>query len=56
VKRDPSETFAVVEAKPLAALDRDREVLLIWYQEPPIDVPEPAAPTKSTGRGKRGAQ
>ena len=55
VKRDAAETFAVVEAKPLAQLDRDREVLLIWYQEPPIDLPEPAAPTKTSGRAKRGA-
>ena len=56
VKRDPAETFAVVEAKPLAALDRDREILLIWYQEPPVDVPVPAAPAKPSGRAKRGAQ
>jgi rod shape-determining protein MreC len=31
VKRDPAETFAVVEAKPLAQLDRTREVLLLWF-------------------------
>jgi rod shape-determining protein MreC len=30
VERDPAETFATVEAKPLAQLDRDREVLLLW--------------------------
>jgi len=30
VDRDPSQTFAVVEAKPLAQLDRAREVLLLW--------------------------
>ncbi len=34
VKRDPAETFAVVEAKPLAQLDRAREVLLIWFDKP----------------------
>lgn len=31
VDRDPTETFAVVEAKPLAQLDRSREVLLLWF-------------------------
>ena len=34
VERDPSQTFAVVEAKPLAQLDRAREVLLLWFQSP----------------------
>ena len=34
VKRDPAETFAVVEAKPLAQLDRIREVLLLWHENP----------------------
>jgi rod shape-determining protein MreC len=32
VERDPAETFAVVEAKPLAQLDRSREVLLLWFE------------------------
>lgn len=35
VERDPSQTFAVVEAKPLAQLDRTREVLLLWSQTKP---------------------
>jgi rod shape-determining protein MreC len=30
IERNPAETFALVEAKPLAQLDRDREVLLLW--------------------------
>jgi rod shape-determining protein MreC len=34
VERDPSDTFATVEAKPLAQLDRDREVLLLWPNNP----------------------
>jgi rod shape-determining protein MreC len=33
VKRDPAETFAVIEANPLAQLDRTREVLLIWFDQ-----------------------
>ncbi len=32
IERDPGETFAEVFARPLAALDRSREVLLIWSQ------------------------
>lgn len=35
VERDPSQTFAIVEAKPLGQLDRDREVLLIWSEPTP---------------------
>lgn len=49
VERDPSETFAVVEAKPLAQLDRIREVLLLWHQTPapsaPASVPAVAVET-----------
>lgn len=45
VERDPAETFAVVEAKPLAQLDRIREVLLLWHQGP-MALPTGAADTK----------
>lgn len=45
VERNPAETFAVVEAKPLAALDRSREVLLLWSERAPIETNEaPVAP------------
>lgn len=45
VERDPAETFAVVEAKPMAQLDRTREVLLIWFDRPEsVELPEAAAP------------
>lgn len=40
VERDSAHTFAVVEARPLAQLDRNREVLLLWVDRPA----EPAAP------------
>lgn len=40
VERDPAATFAVVDARPTARLDRDREVLLVWFDPP---VPEPDA-------------
>lgn len=62
VERDPSETFATVEARPLAQLDRDREVLLLWPNnpsstpvatepssaEPQVEKPAGAAPRAST--------
>jgi rod shape-determining protein MreC len=46
VQRDPSQTFAVVEARPLAQLDRAREVLLLWAQQsaPSAQTPTPEAP------------
>ncbi len=37
VERDPAETFAKVEAKPMAKLDSDYEVVLLWYQAPAIE-------------------
>jgi cell shape-determining protein MreC len=37
VERNPAETFATVQAKPLAKLDSDYEVVLIWYQPPAIE-------------------
>lgn len=43
VERNPADTFALVEAKPLAQLDRDREVLLLWA-DLPAQVEAPAAP------------
>lgn len=35
-------TFALVEARPTAQLDRDREVLLVWFK-PPVPAQPPAA-------------
>jgi rod shape-determining protein MreC len=49
VERDATLTFALVDAKPLAQLDRDREVLLLWIEQPaepeapPPPAPKPAA-------------
>lgn len=37
VERNTADTFAVVEAKPLAQLDRDREVLLLWTDPPTVN-------------------
>jgi rod shape-determining protein MreC len=47
VERNTAATFALVEAKPLAQLDRDREVLLLWVERPNATAEpasEPAAP------------
>lgn len=43
VERNPAETFALVEARPLAQLDRDREVLLLWAEPPATTAPVAAA-------------
>jgi rod shape-determining protein MreC len=42
VERNPADTFALVEAQPLAQLDRDREVLLLWADKPKVPAPEEA--------------
>jgi rod shape-determining protein MreC len=42
VERNPADTFALVEARPLAQLDRDREVLLLWADKPKVPAPEAA--------------
>ena len=55
VERNPAETFSVVEAKPLAQLDRSREVLLLWFDpssekpatDSPANTPRPAPATAS---------
>jgi rod shape-determining protein MreC len=42
VERNANDTFALVEARPLAQLDRDREVLLLWANKPKVPAPEAA--------------
>jgi rod shape-determining protein MreC len=48
VKRAASATFALVEARPTAKLDRDREVLLVWFKPPVFAPDKPAEPAAST--------
>ncbi len=44
VRRDPSQTFAVVEAKPMARMDRARELILVWFDAPATaDLDQPIA-------------
>jgi rod shape-determining protein MreC len=45
VERSAADTFATVEARPLAQLDRDREVLLLWADKPQVPAPEAAVET-----------
>jgi rod shape-determining protein MreC len=51
VERNSKATFAIVEARPTAALDRDREVLLVWFKapmpEPPPAAAAPAVPAEN---------
>jgi rod shape-determining protein MreC len=47
VERNPAETFAVVEARPMAQLDRAREVLLLWFDKStPMTGTVPTDPSK----------
>jgi rod shape-determining protein MreC len=46
VERSANDTFALVEARPLARLDRDREVLLLWADKPQVPAPEAAVEAK----------
>ena len=50
VERNPAATFAVVDARPTARLDRAREVLLVWFNPPVVDTtpPEATAPEVPT--------
>lgn len=42
VERPAGEPFATIEAMPLAQLDKTREVLLVWHNEPEAALPEEA--------------
>ena len=54
VVRDPAEPLLSVGAMPLALLDRDPEVLLVWFDNRIVE-PEPAAPD-ATGEADRPAE
>ncbi len=51
VDKGSAQTLAAISAEPAARLDRDREVLLIWTDEPPIDVD--VAPTEPAAQGSK---
>jgi rod shape-determining protein MreC len=48
VDKMSAQTLANVVAKPAATLDRDRELLLVWPNEPKADQELPAAPAATT--------
>lgn len=48
VDRDPSQPLANVAAAPAAALDRDSEVLLVWFTPKPTEIPPAPSPAPST--------
>lgn len=54
VKRSGS-TFATVEARPTAGLDRARDVLLVWFTPPPPSEPATAVAPDGTIDGKPAA-
>jgi rod shape-determining protein MreC len=56
VERNSADTFALVEAKPLAQLDRDREVLLLWDDTPPAPLPAAAKPKPAATESKPAAE
>jgi len=52
VERTAKATFAIVEARPTATLDRDREVLLVWFDAPAPGAPVRLAPTAAVPEAK----
>jgi rod shape-determining protein MreC len=50
VRRDPSQPLVQVRAVPSASLDRDREVMVVWFK-PAVVAPAPE-PVRPTGKGK----
>jgi rod shape-determining protein MreC len=49
VVRDPAQPLLAVEAEPLAGLDRDPEVLLVWFDSVVVEPePEPESSTPAT--------
>lgn len=55
VNRDPSATFAEISARPLAALDRSQEVLLVWNSAPPSGSGEAGQATTTDKTGPPGS-
>lgn len=59
VDQSPGQTLASISARPAAALDRDREVLLVWVKEKliePVDAPAPPGVTPGRPAAQAPAQ
>jgi len=53
IERDPGEPFATVAAEPAAALNRTREVLLVWSGNPPPPAAEQSEEARRLAEGPR---
>jgi rod shape-determining protein MreC len=51
VDRSAAATFALVDARPTARLERNREVLLVWFSPPAAEPAEAAAPAAEPAAG-----
>jgi rod shape-determining protein MreC len=59
VVRDPGQPLLAVEAEPLASLDRDPEILLVWFDSAVVEPEpesEPEAPAQAPAAAAGGAQ
>ena len=52
VRRDPSQPLVQVRAAPVASLDRDREVMIVWYRAAPASPAPTPEPSRQTAKGK----
>jgi rod shape-determining protein MreC len=52
VRRDPSQPLVQVRAAPSASLDRDREVMIVWYKPVPVVPSTAPEPARQTAKGK----
>src|ERR1700728_4530360 len=48
VRRDPAQSLADVEVRPAAALDRSRELMLVWLKPAPVQAPATADAAAAT--------
>jgi rod shape-determining protein MreC len=56
VERNPAATFALVDARPTARLERNREVLLVWFDPPVTPLDEERAKAEADAAAKAAEQ
>jgi rod shape-determining protein MreC len=56
VQRGPEQPFAYVRAAPLASLDADREVMLVWFREGHPAAPAPGSTAGEIAKGNASIQ
>ncbi len=52
VHRDPSQPLLTVSVEPYARLDREQEVLMVWFDQPAAPPPPPEAPKPTSNKHK----